>query len=333
MSFLPILCRRLVALFTLSVLAAGALAAGPFPAKPVTLMVPYPAGGLSDAIARVIGERLTKQIGQQVLVENLGGVSGALAAQKVLAAPADGYMVFLGTPNELILAPLANAAVKLKSEDFRIVQMIGDLPIVILARKDLPANSADELVALARSSAKTKPVSYGSVGVGSFYHVISEHMSQIIGAPMAHIPYKGGAPLLQDLGGGELDFVMFPVSQQQLGLVEQGRIKLLASLSAARLELPALKNTPTVNEGTQLKGFNFSLWTGFFVRKDTPEDVVQSLSKALAETLADAGVRSKLEAQNVLFAKPMSVAEAAKTYQTETARFRDIAKSIKLQPQ
>lgn len=333
MSLLPILCRRLVALLTLSVLAAGALAAGPFPSKPVTLMVPYPAGGLSDAIARIIGERLTKQIGQQVLVENLGGVSGALAAQKVLAAPADGYVVFLGTPNELILAPLANAAVKLKSEDFRIVQMIGELPIVILTRKELPANSADELVTLARSVGKTKPLTYGSVGYGSFYHVLGEHMAQTIGAPMTHIPYKGGAPLLQDLGGGELDFVMFPVSQQQLGLVEQGRIKLIASLSAARIDLPALKNTPTVNEGKLLKGFNFSLWTGFFVRKDTPDDLVQSLNKALAETLADSGVRSKLEAQNVLLAKPMSVADAAKTYQAETARFRDIAKSIKLQPQ
>lgn len=331
MNLLPILRRRLVVLLTLSALAGSALAADP--AKPVMLMVPYPAGGLSDAIARIVNDRLGKQLGQQVLVENLGGVSGSLGAQKVLNAPADGNALFQGSPNELILAPLANAAVKLKSEDFRLVQMIGVLPMVILARKELPANTADELVTLARRVAKTKPLTYGSVGYGSFYHVLGEHMAQTIGAEMTHIPYKGGAPLLQDLGGGELDFVMFPVSQQQLGLAEQGRIKIIAGLSATRVDLPALKSIPSVNEGNLLKGFNFNFWTGYFVRKNTPEDVVQRLNKALSAVLSDPQVRSQLEAQNVFVAQPLSVAEADKAYPAETTRFRDIAKAIKLQPQ
>lgn len=320
-------------LVVLCLLAGRVFAADPYPSKPVMLMVPYPAGGLSDVIARVVNTPLSKQLGQPVLVENLGGVSGTLAAQKVLAAPSDGYYLFQGSPNELILAPLANAAVKLKSEDFRLLQMVGVAPMVILARKDLPANTADELVTLARSVARTKPLTFGSVGYGSFYHVLGEHLAQTIGAPMTHVPYKGGAPLMQDLGGGELDFVILPVSQQQVALAEQGRIKIVASINATRTDLVALKSIPTVNEGKLLKGFNFSIWTGYFVRKGTPEVVVQRLSKALAGVLSDAGVRSQLEAQNMLVAQPISEAEAERTYLAETARLRAIAKAINLQPQ
>lgn len=327
------LLRKTSAFVALSMLVGHALAADPFPSKPVMLMVPYPAGGLSDVIARVVNNPLSKQLGQPVLVENLGGASGAIAAQKVLGAPADGYYLFQGSPNELILSPLANAAVKLKSEDFRPVQMIGVAPLVILARKDLPANTADELVALARSAAKSKPLTFGSVGVGSFYHVLGEHMAQTVGAPMTHVPYKGGAPLMQDLAGGQLDFAILPISQQQAALAEQGRIKILASINATRTDLAALKSIPTVNEGKLLKGFNFSIWTGYFVRKETPEEVVQRLGKALSGVLSDAGVRTQLEAQNMLVAQPLSEGEADKAYQAETARFRAIAKAINLQPQ
>ena len=125
---------------------AGAASAQSFPNKPVTLMVPYPAGGLSDVIARTVNTSLAKHLGQPVIVENLGGASGGIAAQKVLSSPADGYMIFQGSPNELVLAPLSNAAIKYKSEDFRLVQMITINPMAVFARKDLPANNGDELI-------------------------------------------------------------------------------------------------------------------------------------------------------------------------------------------
>lgn len=327
------LLKKLGTLAVGLLLAGAAVAVDPFPSKSVMMMVPYPAGGLSDTIARVVNHPLAKQLGQPVLVENLSGVSGAIAAQKVLNAPADGYYLFQGSPNELILAPLANAAIKFKSEDFRLVQMIGIAPMMILARKDLPANTADELVTLARSAAKTKPLTYGSVGVGSFYHVLGEHMAHTVGTSMLHIPYKGGAPLMQDLSGGQLDFAILPVSQQQFALADQGRLKIIASINATRTDLAALKNIPTVNEGKLLKGFNFSTWTGYFVRKDTPEAIVQRLSVALGAVLADPAVLTQLEAQNTLVAQPMPPAEASKAYEAETARFRAIAKTINLQPQ
>jgi tripartite-type tricarboxylate transporter receptor subunit TctC len=314
----------------LLLLAAGAAFAQNYPTKPVSLMVPYPAGGPSDAAARIFTAPLGKELGQQVIVDNLGGVSGALAAQKVLAAPADGYYLFQGSPNEVILAPLANAAVKLKAEDFRLVHPVTDAVMVVVARKDLPANNMDELIALARKSAD-KPLTYGSVGIGSLYHLILEDVQKRTGIQLIHAPYKGNAPLLTDIGGGQVDFAVLVYSAGMGAMADQGRLKVIGQLGAQRSEL--LKNVPTVSEGKELKDFAFQIWSGFMVPKNTPEDVVQRLHKAIGATLKDPGVRAQLAAQTQLAAPPMSLAEAQKFYEAETARYRAIAKSINLQPQ
>jgi tripartite-type tricarboxylate transporter receptor subunit TctC len=301
-----------------------------FPTKPVNLMVPYPAGGPSDAAARIFTTPLGKALGQPVIVENLGGVAGALAAQKVLAAPADGYYLFQGSPNEVILAPLANASVKLKAEDFRLVHPVTDAVMVFVTRKDLPVNNVDELIALARKSGD-KPLTYGSVGVGSLYHLILEDVQQRTGTRMLHAPYKGNAPLLTDLGGGSIDFAVLVYSAGMGTMAEQGRLKVIGQLGAQRSEL--LKNVPTVSEGKELKDMSYKIWSGFMVPKNTPEDVVQRLHKAIGETLKDPGVRSQLAAQTQLAAPPMTLAESAKFYESEIARYRTIAKAINLQPQ
>jgi tripartite-type tricarboxylate transporter receptor subunit TctC len=314
----------------LLLLAAGAAFSQSYPSKPISLMVPYPAGGPSDAAARIFTAPLGKELGQQVIVDNLGGVSGALAAQKVLAAPADGYYLFQGSPNEVILAPLANAAVKLKAEDFRLVHPVTDAVMVVVARKDLPANNIDELIALARKSAD-KPLTYGSVGIGSLYHLILEDVQKRTGIQLIHAPYKGNAPLLTDIGGGQVDFAVLVYSAGMGAMADQGRLKVIGQLGAQRSEL--LKNVPTVSEGKELKDFAFQIWSGFMVPKNTPEEVVQRLHKAIGATLKDPGVRAQLAAQTQLAAPPMTLAEAAKFYEAETARYRAIAKSINLQPQ
>lgn len=322
--------RRSLALFAGLLLGAGAAVAQNWPTKPVNMMVPYPAGGPSDAIARIFNNPLGKELGQQVLVENLGGVSGALAAQKVLAAPADGYYIFQGSPNEVILAPLANAAVKLKTEDFRLVHPVADALMVFVTRKDLPANSVDELIALARKSAD-KPLTYGSVGIGSLYHLILENVQAQTGIKLAHVPYKGNAPLLQDLGGGQVDFAVLAYSAAMGALADQGRLKVIGQLGAQRSEL--LKNVPAASEGQALKNFSYKIWTGYMVPKNTPEDAVVRLLAAIGRTLQDPAVRSQLAAQTQLPSAPMSLAESAKFFEAETARYRAIAKQINLQPQ
>ena len=315
-----------------SLLICGASWSQSFPTKPVSLVVPYPAGGVSDVIARSLNNVLAKHLGQPVLVENLGGASGGIAAQKVLNGPADGYMIFQGSPNELILAPLANAALKYKPEDFRLIQMITINPLVMLARKDLPASNGDELLAYARKAAADgKPLTYASVGPGSLYHLLGEHMSKVTGVPMTHVAYKGGAPAVQDLMGGQIDIFMTPYGKGQVQLVEDGKLKATAVLSTERQEL--FKKVPTLNESTALKGFVFDTWAGFFVRKDTPESVVQILHKALSEVASDPSVRSTLEAQAMIVPQPLPLSALARLYGDNTAKYQAIAKAMNMQAQ
>lgn len=321
--------RRMAAVMA-GLALAGAAFAQSYPSKTVNLMVPYPAGGPSDAIARIFNTPLGKALGQQVIVDNLGGVSGALAVQKVLGAPADGHYLLQGSPNEVILAPLANAAVKFKSEDLRIVHPVAEAVIVFVTRADLGAKSVDELIALARKSAD-KPLTYGSVGIGSLYHLILEDVQHRTGIKLQHVPYKGNAPLLQDLGGGQVDFAVLAYSAAMGALADQGKLKVIGQLGAQRSEL--LKALPTASEGQSLKDFSYKIWTGFFVPKATPEPVLLRLHDAVGKTLQDPLVRSQLAAQTQAAAAPMSLAEAAKLYEAETARLRAIAKQIKLQPQ
>lgn len=321
--------KRSIAVLAGALMAAGAVWADNYPAKAVNLMVPYPAGGPSDAIGRIIATPLGKELGQTVVVENLGGVSGAIAAQKVLSAPADGHYIFQGSPNEVILSPLANSSVRLKAEDFRLVAPIADAVMVVLTRKDLPVNNVDELIALARKSAD-KPLSYGSVGVGSLYHFIVENLQQVTGIKATHVPYKGNAPLLQDIGGGQVDFAVLVYSAAMGAMADQGRLKVIGQLGAQRSEL--LKNVPTVSEG-QLKNFDYKTWTGFMVPKNTPEAVVQRLHAAIGKTLKDPSVISQLALQTQVASAPMTLPEASKFFEAEMARYRGIAKSINLQPQ
>lgn len=303
-----------------------------FPAKPVTLMVPYPAGGVSDVIARTLNVTLAKHLGQPVIVENLGGAGGAIAAQKVLNSPADGHLIFQGGPNELILAPLSNSAVKYKSEEFRLVQMITINPMAVLARKDLPVNNGDELIAYAKKAADAgTPMTYASVGPGSMYHLLGEHMSKQTGIAMTHVPYKGGAPAQQDLMGGLVDIFMTPFGKSHGQLVDEGKLKVVGVLSSERQAM--FKKAPTLNESKALKGFVFEMWSGYFVRKDTPESVVQALHKALSEVANDPAVRAALEAQAMVVPRPQPLTAMNKVYSDNIARYRAIAKAINLQPE
>jgi tripartite-type tricarboxylate transporter receptor subunit TctC len=324
-------------ILSLSALAAGlAFATGAsaqaYPTRPVSLVVPYPAGGLSDIIARTVNPALGKQLGQPAIVENVGGGSGSIGANKVLTAAADGHMVFQGSPNELILGPLAIASIKFKSEDFRLVQMIATAQIAFLTRSGLPANSVDEFLDYARKAAASgKPVTYASVGVGSFYHLLGEHLSKTTGIPMVHVPYKGGQPAEQDLLSGQVDLFLAPYGKRYEDFARTGKLKVLAMLNRERLE--SVKGFPAISESKQLKDFAFNIWTGYFVKKDTPEPVVQRLHRAITDTLGDPAVRAGLEAHSLLLASPLPLDAVGKAYADGTAQFRAIAKSIDLQPQ
>lgn len=297
-----------------------------------TIIVPYPAGQLSDLIARTVRDSLARQGNPNVLVENIAGAAGTIGAQRAITNGRDGNTLLLASPNEVILAPLANAAVKLRSEDFRLVGHVGTVPLVLITRPDMPATNVDEFVKLLKSSSSSKrPLSYGSVGIGSLYHFMGEHLAKVSGAELTHIPYKGGGPLIGDLVGSRLDFATIPYSPMLQGLVDQGKIKLFASVGPTRP--PALAKLPTVSESAGLKGFNFEIWTGFVLSNQ-----VSTLSRArwhfqLSQALADPQVRTNLEAQGLVVSKPMELNELDKIYSDEVGRYRRLAKAIQLTPQ
>ncbi|MGC4394614.1 Bug family tripartite tricarboxylate transporter substrate binding protein [Hydrogenophaga sp. T2] len=329
-------CKRTFLRRTAAVLAGlaltGAALAQTFPSRPVTLLVPYPAGGVSDVIARTLSGTLARHLGQPVVVENLGGASGGIAAQKLLNSPADGHVIFQGSPNELVLAPLSASALKYKSEDFRLVQMITVNPMAVFARKDLPANNGDELLAFARkSAAEGRPLTFASVGPGSMYHLLGEHLAKLTGIAMTHVPYKGSAPAFQDIMGSQVDFFITPYGKGQIGMVSEGKLKVVGVLSAEPQD--AFRNAAPLSASPGLKGFVFDTWSGYFVRKDTPEPVVQALHKALSEVANDPEIRAALEAQAMVVPRPQPLAAVARVYADNTEKYRAIAKSIHLQAQ
>jgi tripartite-type tricarboxylate transporter receptor subunit TctC len=313
-------------------LLAGVASAQSFPTKPVMLMVPYPAGGLSDNIARRVNVPLGAALGQPAIVDNLGGGSGSIAAQKVLNGPSDGYMVFQGSPNELILAPLAISAIKYKPESFRQIHRIALAPMAIFVRPGFPAKTADELAAHAVKVAKEgKPMTYASVGMGSFYHLLGAKMSKDLGVEMTHVPYKGAADAQRDLFTDLVDIFITPYGVAQVELVKQGKLRALAVLTPARQRL--MPEVPSTTESKALKNFTAEIGTGYFVKRDTPEPVVQALHQALQKTLGDTQLRAGLFAMGQETSPLQTLAEADQAYKAEISAYQAIAKSINLQAQ
>ncbi|MBP0625081.1 Bug family tripartite tricarboxylate transporter substrate binding protein [Cupriavidus consociatus] len=321
----------LTAMAALSLCAPAVAATPSFPAKPITLMVPYPAGGTSDALARALAKTMAAELGQPVIVENLGGASGAIAARKVLNLPADGYYIYVGSPNELILAPLVIGSAKFTSEEFRMVQKVGDLTLAVLSRGDLPVANVDELAQYAAQRAKSgHPLTYGSVGVGSLYHLLGEKFSQSIGTPLLHVPYKGGTPMTLDLVGGQIDLFLGALGTNSAGFIRDKKIKMLAVVSPERSA--EFQNVPATADAKSLKDYSYSLWVGLLVKKDTPEPVVNTLRQAITAALRDSALKTSAESANVIVAKPQSLSQAQDDYSRSVAQYRSIAKSISLQP-
>jgi tripartite-type tricarboxylate transporter receptor subunit TctC len=325
-------------IMTLGMLLSAAMAihapvhAQSFPNKPINLMVPYPPGGLSDVIARKVNQALAQELKQPVIIENLGGAGGAIAAQKVLNAPADGYYIFQGSPNELILAPMAMKAVKYKAEHFRLIQQMALAPMAIVARKDFPAKNANEMVAYIQKMAKEgKPVSYASVGNGSFYHLIGEELSKKIGAEMLHVPYKGGGPISQDLLGGQIDLFITPYGAPHVAMEKDGKLRFIAVLSSEPQRL--IKHIPSVDENNLLKGFHYTIGSGYYVKKGTPEPVVEALHKALTKVMFDADFVTTMAAMGQEPSPALRLEEAGKAYADDIKLYQGIAKSINLQAQ
>jgi tripartite-type tricarboxylate transporter receptor subunit TctC len=301
-----------------------------YPVKPINLIVPYPAGGPSDFFARKVQPDAASRLGQPMVIENIGGAGGAIGLSKVVNAPADGYMVSLGSPMELVLTPMAIQGVKYKSEDFRLVAQFASTNTILAVRNSLNVKTVDELLALARKNAD-KPLSYGSVGPGSLYHLIGEKFSQLTKVQMLHVPYKGIAPLLTDLMGGQIDLAFLPMAGSIPQTLMDGKIQGLAV--TAKTPHPLFRQFPAMAAMKGLEAMEFDIWAGVQVHRNTPESVVNALNKAFYAAAEVPDTRKALEGSGNVVLPSRTPAELARIYQGEIERYRAIAKSINLQPE
>jgi tripartite-type tricarboxylate transporter receptor subunit TctC len=301
-----------------------------YPNKTISLIVPYPAGGPSDFFARKVQPDAAAKLGQTMIVENIGGAGGSIGLSKLINAPADGYTLALASPMELVLAPMAIQGVKYKSEDFKLVAQFTTTNTILAVRNTLGVKTVDELLALARKNPNNQ-LSYGSVGPGSLYHLIGEKFSQLTNVNLLHVPYKGIAPLLGDLMGGQIDMAFLPMAGSIPATISDGKIQGLAV--TAKTPHPLFKQFPAMAAMKGLEGMDFDIWSGIQVHKNTPDDVINALNKAFYASVEVSETRKALESSGNVVLPTRTPTELARIYQSEIERYRSIAKSINLQPQ
>ena len=292
--------------------------------KVITIYVPYPAGGISDAQSRIIAPHLSKALGVPVVVENLSGASGSIAASKMLSAAPDGSALMVASPSETILAPMMIAGLKYQADDFRLLANGIAAPTALLARPTLEANDAAGLLALSQK----KELTFGSIGLGSMPQLTAEDFRQRTSAKLLHVPYRGGAPMLRDLIAGQIDMVFMPYAGPILGMVAAGRIKVIGLASPTRIE--AYPNLPYLNDLALLKDFNYPVWSTFAVSMAVPDEAAARLNKVLGEIMMLPDVQAWVKAAGSLVQEALTLKGAADFYDAETRKIRRLAKAINL---
>ena len=269
---------------------AYADSASNYPEHPINLVVGYPAGGSVDLNGRLLAEALGEKLGEKVIVENLGGAGGIIGAQKVVRAKPDGYTLLVGSINEVTIAQLINPSVKYDgAKDLLPVGLIGTQPLLLAASAQSGIKTPEDFVKLAESG-KSDSYSFGSSGVGTSLHLGGEMINIATGAKVLHIPYKGVAPLVTDLGSGQLNFGMFVLSSG-LPQVKSGKIVPIGITDTKRSALAP--EIPALSENSHFKDVDLNIWFGLFGPKDMPEPVVKKLQTALSAVLADPAFQEK----------------------------------------
>lgn len=305
--------------------ASSALAAAPllraqpaFPSRPLTLMVPWPAGAPSDAMARKLQPALQQALGQPIVVDNLGGAGGTLGVAKAMTQPADGHTLLVGTPTELVLSPLTIPAVRYQADDFTLLAHFGRVPYLLCCRATLPQKTLAEV--LAAKGAAGAPLTIGNIGNGSLIHLMSLQFEKTAGQALTHVPYRGVPPMVQDLMAGQLDLAFVPLAGNTVAQIEQGRMRPLG-LSTAQPS-PMFPQLPTLAAGDRrFDRFDFDVWGGVFVRRETPPAVQQRLYQVLAAALADPAFVGWARSTGSDPVPVLPLAEAQAFYPREAARY------------
>lgn len=300
--------------------------------RPLSIIVPQPAGNPTDGIARKIQPLIQKDLGQTVIVENIPGAGGALGVQKVLGMPAGSPVLLIASQTEPILTPLAVSAARYKSEDLRPIALMGRTPYLLVGRADLPANTLSELLELAKRSAGSKPLTHGHIGPGSMIHLLGEQLSKKSGAAITQVPYKGVPPLIQDLMGGQIDLAFLPQGGSIPTLVDTGKLRVYGTTFAEPSKrLP--KVIPISRHNANFSDFIYGTWASALVPRNLPVPLVQKLHETVAKALADSDVKAYSTESGIEVADPMTLTQLDRFYQSETKVHRALASEIDLKPQ
>lgn len=300
--------------------AACASAAADTADEAPNFVVAYPAGGPVDLVARQLATALQQQTGRAPRVDNLPGAGGGVGVARLLAGRMPGWLV--GTPSEVIVAPLLNPALGYRPEQLRLVGLASTVAVALVGAPAGPPLAAQ----LAQARADGTPLAFGNYGVGSHAHLAALAFGERSGVPLTHVPHTGVAPLLRELAAGRIALAFVPLQRTVAEFAAQGRLRVLALAAAERdARWPAL---PTVEEATGARGLVDTLWVGVFVPADAGPAAAAEAGAALATALADEGYRAQKRAEGVLPGDPMTADDAARLLADETARYRRLLQAL-----
>ncbi|MCM5570455.1 tripartite tricarboxylate transporter substrate binding protein [Burkholderiaceae bacterium FT117] len=297
-----------------------------FPSKPVNVIVPFTPGGGADIDVRLLTPGMGKSLGQPIVVENVSGAGGTIGVHKGTRAPADGHTLFYGSPSETVLMPMIKPELPYRTEDLLAVALSGFTPLAFFTRPDHPARDMDQLVDYAgRNPGK---VTFGTSGIGSFQHLATELVKSRTGTFMLHIPYRGGAGVVADVMGGQLDFgvVVVPVVA---GLSAQGRVKVLGVSSPERSAV--VPNAPAFGESKALAGLDLQTWGMFFAPKGVPEPALRRLNAAIAAAAQAPAVIEQRRKMGTVAARPMDPEQAQAFLLAQRDLYRPVVGRIKFE--
>jgi tripartite-type tricarboxylate transporter receptor subunit TctC len=291
--------RRLSSVIALTVsalLLAPSAFGQTYPARPITLIVPYAPGGSVDAVARVIAPRLGERLGQNIVVENVAGAGGVTGTQRAARAEPDGYTLLFSVESTMAIAKLVQPSVVQydSQKDFQPITMIGKSPLVLVGKNSLPAKNLAELMALLR--ANSAKFSYATSGVGTSLHVAGEMINIEGNVRMQHVPYRVGAQIVTDMMGNHVDLAVLPLVMA-LPAHRAGNVRIFAITEPARS--PLAPDLPSIAEQPELKNVNITVWFGLFAPAKVPAAIADRLQQAVAAVIKEPDTRTKLEATNL----------------------------------
>ncbi len=259
-----------------------------YPARPITLVVPFPAGGPTDTLARILGERMRASLGQPIVIENVTGAGASIGVTRVVQSAPDGYTLSIGNWTSHVGAGAIYPVAWDVLTDLAPISLLTATPLVLVGKNDLPAKDGRELIAWLKQN--PDKASAATVGAGSAAHICALYVQQQTGTRFQAVPYRGGAPAMQDMIAGQID-LMCAEGSQTLPYVRAGQMKAFAVMAKERW--PALPDVPTTDE-IGAPGMYISFWHGLWAPKDTPEEIIARLNKAVVESLADPAMRKRL---------------------------------------